>query len=282
MEPATVTNSFMKLNDGNSIPVLGLGVYQTPPGDVTYEAVKEALQAGYRHIDSAAFYGNEADVGRAVRDSGLPREDLFITTKLWSMDLRGDGYDYAIKKAENSLKQLGTYIDLYLVHSPHHPKERLNIWRALEDLKQSGKVRSIGVSNYGIHHLEELLNLKTTRVVPAVNQVELHPFLQREKLVEFCFSKGICVQAYSPLAKAKRMNHPTLLELERKYKKTPAQLMIRWGLQKGYVSLPKSQRAERIRENSSIFDFEISEEDMKVLDLLDIQLTTGWDPTKMK
>jgi len=277
--PASTTKR--TLNDGTSIPVIALGVYQTTPGKEAYNSVREALRTGYRHIDSAKLYNNEQDVGKAVKDSGLNREEIFITTKLWSLDYDGnDPYDFVMQAAEESLKKLDTYIDLYLIHSPHNKEARLGFWKALEDLKKEGRIKSIGVSNYGIHHIQEILDEGLTP--PAVNQVEIHPFLRRDELVQFCKEKNIIIEAYSPLAKAMKMDDKTLVDISKKYKKSPAQILIRWSLQKEYITLPKSSNPIRIKENSEVFDFEIKEEDMNLLDTLDEQFCTGWDPTTIK
>ena len=266
--------SAVKLNNGVQMPVLGLGVYQSPPGRVTQDAVRFAVKIGYRHVDTARIYGNEADVGGAVLDSGVPRKDLFVTTKLWNSD---QGYDSTLRACEASLKRLGLdYLDLYLIRFPV-PKARSESWNAMETLLKQGKCRAVGVSNFTIRHLEELLKEHEAR--PAVNQVEFHPFLYQKELLEYCRSKGIQVEAYSPLARGERFKHPRMRSLAEKYSKTPAQLMIRWGLQHGLVVIPKSTRAERIRENSQVFDFEISDEDMKSLDSLSEDLRTNWDPT---
>ncbi|CAE8586440.1 unnamed protein product [Polarella glacialis] len=198
------------------------------------------------------------------------------------MDCKGDGYRYATEQTEKSLQRLGTYADLYLMHSPHHPSQRLEMWRALEDLKKAGKIRSIGVSNYGVQHIEELIKCPRLSIVPAVNQVEIHPFLLREEISQYCASKGILIEAYSPLAKAEKMNDRTLLQIGKQYGKSTAQVMIRWSIQKGYITLPKSENPERIHQNSLVFDFELSPADMKTLNSLDIHMTTGWDPTTMK
>ena len=268
--------STVKLNNNVQMPILGLGVYQTPPGGVTRNAVKFALTVGYRHVDTARIYGNEADVGEAVRKSGLPREDLFVTTKLWNSD---QGYDSTLRACEASLKRLGLdYLDLYLIHFPV-PETRKESWRAMDTLLQSGKCRAIGVSNFTIHHLEELLEER--EVTPAVNQVEFHPFLYQKELLEYCQRKGIQVEAYSPLARGERFKHPRITMLATKYSKSPAQLMIRWGLQHGLVVIPKSTRDGRIRENSQVFDFEISVEDMRSLDSLNEELRLNWDPTSV-
>jgi diketogulonate reductase-like aldo/keto reductase len=268
--------STVKLNNNVRMPILGLGVYQTPPGRVTQNAVKFALTVGYRHVDTARIYGNEADVGEALRKSGLPREELFVTTKLWNSD---QGYDSTPRACEASLKRLGLdYLDLYLIHFPV-PETRKESWKAMETLLQKGKCRAIGVSNFTIPHLEDLL--ETHEVIPAVNQVEFHPFLYQKELLEYCQRKGIQVEAYSPLARGERIKHPRITALATKYSKTPAQLMLRWGLQHGLVVIPKSTGEERIRENRKVFDFEISAEDMKSLDSLNEDLRLNWDPTSV-
>ena len=269
-------NSTVKLNNTVQIPVLGLGVYQTPPGRATQNAVKFALTVGYRHVDTARVYDNEADVGAALRKSSLHREDLFVTTKLWNSD---QGYDSTLRACEASLKRLGLdYLDLYLIHFPV-PETRRESWKAMETLLQKGKCRAIGVSNFTVHHLEDLLDEHA--VTPAVNQVELHPFLYQKELLDYCRRKGIQVEAYSPLARGERLNHPRITAHATKYSKTPAQLMIRWGLQHGLIVIPKSTREERIRENSRVFDFEISAEDMRSLDSLNEDLRFNWDPTSV-
>ncbi len=266
--------STVKLNNGVELPRLGLGVFRAPRGEVTREAVSAALAAGYRHIDTARIYGNERDVGAAVRESGLPRQDIFVTTKLWNED---QGYDSALRACERSLKDLGLeYVDLYLVHWPV-PGRRLDSWRALEKLLADGKCRAIGVSNFLEHHLDELLG--KAKVVPAVNQVEQHPFLHQPSLLRYCAGKGIAVEAYSPLTKGMRLGDPRVVELARKYGKSPAQVLIRWCLEHGLVVIPKSVHAERIRENASVFDFSFSPEDLRQLDGMNEDLYTGWDPT---
>jgi diketogulonate reductase-like aldo/keto reductase len=268
--------STLKLNNNVRMPILGLGVYQTPPGRVTQNAVKFALSVGYRHVDTARIYGNEADVGQAVHQSGITREALFVTTKLWNSD---QGYDSTLRACEASLKRLGMdYLDLYLIHFPV-PETRKESWKAMETLLQKGKCRAIGVSNFTIPHLEDLL--ETHEVIPAVNQVEFHPFLYQKELLEYCQRKGIQVEAYSPLARGERFKHPRITALATKYSKTPAQLMLRWGLQHGLVVIPKSTGEERIRENSQVFDFEISGDDMRSLDSLNEDLRLNWDPTSV-
>ena len=226
--------STVKLNNNVRIPILGLGVYQTPPGRVTQNAVKFALSVGYRHVDTARIYGNEADVGEAVRKSGVPREQLFVTTKLWNAD---QGYDSTLRACEASLKRLGfDYLDLYLIHFPV-PETRKESWKAMKTLLEKGKCRAVGVSNFTIPHLEDLL--EEHELVPAVNQVEFHPFLYQKELLEYCQRKGIQVEAYSPLARGEKLEHPRLTAIAAKYSKSPAELMIRWGLQHGLVVIPK-------------------------------------------
>ncbi|WNG39149.1 aldo/keto reductase [Archangium violaceum] len=266
--------STVKLNNGVELPRLGLGVFRAPRGQVTRQAVLSALSAGYRHIDTARIYGNERDVGAAVRDSGLPREDIFVTTKLWNED---QGYDSTLRACERSLKDLGLeYVDLYLVHWPV-PGRRLDSWRAMEKLLAEGKCRAIGVSNFLEHHLDQLLS--HAQVVPAVNQVEQHPFLYQPSLLRYCADKGIAVEAYSPLTKGLRLGDPRVVEMARRHGKSPAQVLIRWCLQHELVVIPKSVHEERIRENASVFDFSLSPEDMQRLDGMNEDLYTGWDPT---
>jgi len=268
--------STVKLNSDVRMPILGLGVYQSPPGRVTRNAVNLALRVGYRHVDTARIYGNEADVGAAVRESGVPRGDLFVTTKLWNSD---QGYDSTLRACEASLKRLGLdYLDLYLVHFPV-PDVRKESWRAMETLLKKGRCRAIGVSNFTIRHLEELI--EESHVIPSVNQVELHPFLYQKELLKYCQDRGIQVEAYSPLARGERLQDPRIASLATKYSKSPAQLMIRWGIEHGLVVIPKSTREERIRENSQVFDFDISDDDMRSLDSLDEDLRLNWDPTNI-
>ncbi len=267
----TITST-RKLNSGTEIPALGLGVFQAPPGRVTQEAVKFALKTGYRHIDTARVYGNEEDVGRGIRDSGVPREQVFVTTKLWNAD---QGYDSALSACEASLRRLGfSYIDLYLIHWPV-PGLRGESWRALVELQRRGSCRAIGVSNYTVRHLEELSD--SSDVTPAVNQVEFNPFLYQKELLRFCSSRGIQLEAYSPLTRGHKLDHPVVLDVAKRHSKSPAQVMIRWGLQHELVVIPKSTRPERIEENSRVFDFDLSPADMTSLDSLSEDLHTVWD-----
>ncbi len=264
----------VKLNNGAEMPIFGLGTFQAERGRETREAVLDAFDAGYRLVDTAAMYGNEEDVGRAVHESDIPREEIFVTTKLWNDD---HGYDKAIAAFEESLRKLDmSYVDLYLIHFPVEGL-RSESWRALETLQEEGKCKSIGVSNYMIWHLEELLKYSST--VPVVNQVEFNPFLYQKDLLEFCHSHNIRLEAYSPLTKGHRLNDPNLAEIALNYSKTPAQILIRWVLQRDIIVIPKSSRKERIYENADVFDFEISHEDMKALDSLNEGLRTSWDPS---
>jgi diketogulonate reductase-like aldo/keto reductase len=265
-----------RLNNGVMIPRLGLGVYQSPPGQATQKAVEYALKTGYRHIDTARIYNNESDVGAALRKSGVKRDDVFITTKLWSSD---QGYETALKACDVSLKQLGLkYLDLYLIHWPAQ-EARDQSWKALVQLLKDGKTRAIGVSNYTIHHLTELLD--KTDVDPMVNQVEFSPFLYQKQLLEYCEKNKIQLEAYSPLTQGAKLNHPKIQQVAKKHNKTPAQVLIRWGLQHSLVTIPKSVREERIKENSEVFDYNLTTEDMRVLDSLDENFRNSWDPTNM-
>jgi diketogulonate reductase-like aldo/keto reductase len=266
--------SKVELSGGVAIPVLGLGVFQAASGDETRNAVRWALDAGYRHLDTAKIYGNETDVGEAIRASELPRAEVFVTTKLWNAD---HGYDKALRACDGSLERLGlSYVDLYLVHWPVKGL-RLDTWRAMEALLDAGKCRAIGVSNYMVRHLTELLG--ACRVPPSVNQVELSPFLYPKDLVRFCEEKKIVLEAYSPLTKGLKLKHPAVVAAAKKVGRTPAQVLIRWALEHGFVVLPKSVTEARIEENARVFDFSLGAEEMRALDALDEGLHTGWDPT---
>ena len=263
----------IQLNNGVQIPRVGLGVFQAASGDETRAAVRAALDAGYRHIDTARIYGNERDVGAAVRDCGLPRAEVFITTKLWNTD---QGYDPALSAFDASLERLGLeYIDLFLLHWPVSGK-RLESWRALERLLADGRARAIGVSNFMVRHLEELLG--HARVAPAVNQIEISPFFQQRDVRAFCDAQGIAIEAYSSLTKGRRLGHPAVVEVAGRAGRSPAQVLLRWGLQHGLIVLPKSTRAERIRQNAALYDFELPATEMARLDALEEGLATGWDP----
>lgn len=265
------------LNDGVALPLLGFGTYQIPSGGACERAVAHALKLGYRHIDTAALYGNEADVGRAVRASGIPRGEVFVTTKLWNSD---QGYETALKAFDKSLGRFGLdYIDLYLIHWPE-PGKRLDSWRALVEIKRQGRARSIGVSNYTIAHLEELL--RSSKSIPSVNQVEMSPFLTQQKLRQFCAAKGICLMAYCPLTHGDKLTHPALSALATRHAKTPAQILLRWAIQHGIAAIPKSARIERITENADLYDFALDAGDMSRLDALNQDYRTSWDPTRIR
>ena len=262
------------LRDGRQIPQLGLGVYRVPPGRATRAAVGAALEAGYRHVDTAAAYRNEADVGVAIRASGLPPEAVWVTTKLANAD---QGAANARRAFEASLGQLGLdAVDLYLLHWPH--ELRLESWGVLEQLHAEGLARSIGVSNFLVRHLDELLARASEP--PAVNQIELSPFLfrSREDTVRRCAEEGIVIEAYSPLTKGRRLNHPTVVTIAAEVGRTPAQVLVRWSVQKGFVVLAGSSNPDHVRENAAVFDFALDDSQMAALDALDEGLTTGWDP----
>ena len=257
------------LNSEVEIPRLGLGVYQSPPGKTTENAVRYALTIGYRLIDTAQLYGNELDVGRAVRKSEVSRDEVFITTKVWNSD---QGYESTLQAFDKSLKRLDlSYLDLYLIHWPV-PGMSEETWKAMVRLLQEQKTRAIGVSNYDIDDLSQLM--QSSDVLPAVDQVEFHPFLYQERLLRFCEKNGIQMEAYSPLTRGMRISHPTIVAVANKYRKTPAQVLIRWNLQHGLVVIPKSVHEERILENSKVFDFELEPEDMEHLNSLNENLRT--------
>lgn len=263
------------LYNGVKMPWLGLGVFKASEGGELEQAIKIAVQTGYRSIDTAAMYGNEEGVGRAIKDCGVAREELFITTKVWNDD---HGFGNTLAAFERSQKKLDLdYIDLYLIHWPVEGKYK-DTWRALEQLYKDGKVRAIGVCNFKIHHLEELMT--ECELTPMVNQVEFHPLLNQKELNEFCKTNKIQLEAWSPLMKGDVVNQPALVNLAEKYGKTPAQIVLRWDLQNGVVAIPKSVNEKRIRENADIFDFEISSEDMSKIDELNMNKRYGPDPDK--
>jgi diketogulonate reductase-like aldo/keto reductase len=266
----------IKLNNGAKIPQLGLGVYLTKPSQCV-DACLWAFEAGYRHIDTASMYGNEKEVGEAVKRSGIKREDIFVTTKLWNDD---HGYEKAQKAFDKSFKNLGfDYLDLYLIHWPGTAK-RKEAWKALEKIYDSGRCRAIGVSNYMIHHLEELFSY--ANIIPAVNQVEFHPFLYIKSLLDFCKKHKIAFEGYSPLARMKKNDDLLIKKMMRKYSKTYSQIMIKWSLQHDVITIPKSSNRGRILENADVFDYEISDEDMNLLNGLDQSLRTSWNPMRIK
>jgi diketogulonate reductase-like aldo/keto reductase len=268
-----VTHAAVPLRNGRTMPQIGLGVWQAAAGATTRNAVRTALRLGYRHIDTARVYGNEADVGAAVRESDVPREEVFVTTKVWNSD---QGYDETLRAFDASLARLGLdYVDLYLVHWPVLGK-RLDTWRAMERIAKDGRSRSIGVSNYLVSHLEELF--ANANELPAVNQIELHPFLQHRDTRALCKQHGIIVEAYSPLTRGRRLDHPVITSVAKRILRTPAQVILRWGIEHGHVILPKSTHEARIRENADLFGFTLDDAAMKALDALDEGAAVAWDP----
>jgi len=275
------TIPFVTLNNGVRMPQLGLGVWQVSGPDVV-GAIHAALNAGYRLIDTAAAYGNEESVGEAIRTSGKQREEIFVTTKLWNSD---QGYDNTLRAFEASLKRLGlNYVDLYLIHWPVPKLDKyVETWEALEDIYASGRAKAIGVSNFNIEHLDNLL--LRAKVVPAVNQVELHPRLQQRELREYCTDKQIQIESWSPIGgngdKLGVLNDDTIVDIADKHHKTPAQIILRWHIQNGLVAIPKSVHADRIRENAAIFDFELDNDDIAKISALNVSERRGPDPVTM-
>ena len=261
------------LNNGVKMPIMGLGVFKVEDGNVVTEAVKAAIKNGYRSIDTASFYDNEAGVGLGIKESGVPREELFITTKVWNSD---HGYESTLKALEISLEKLGLeYLDLYLIHWPVRGKY-IETWKALEKLYHDGKVKAIGVSNFNIHHLEDIL--KEGTVKPVINQVEYHPHLTQVELREFCEREEIQLEAWSPLKKGELLSDPIIQRLAEKHQKTPAQIILRWDIQNNVLTIPKSIKEHRIVENADIFDFSLMEEDMQEINGLNINSRSGADP----
>lgn len=267
-------NSTHRLNDGHAIPMLGLGSFQSEAGEEAYNATRSAIEIGYRHIDTAAVYGNEESVGEAITDCAVPHPEIFVTTKLWNSD---QGYEKARPALEASLARLGlNYVDLYLIHWPDDELSA-DSWSAMIELRDAGLTRSIGVSNFSIPRLEKFL--AKTDVTPAVNQVEFSPFLYQKDLLDYCAQRDILIEAYTPLTRGQRFGNETIQELSRKYGKSPAQIMIRWALQRGLVVIPKSAHRERIQENADVFDFAFEESDMESLDGLNENLRVAWYPS---
>ncbi|ETT47466.1 2,5-didehydrogluconate reductase [Paenibacillus sp. FSL H8-237] len=260
------------LNDGVTMPWLGLGVYKTKDGEEVIHAVKTAVELGYRSIDTAAGYNNEEGVGQAIRDCGVARDELFITTKVRNPD---QGYESTLKAFEDSRRKLGLdYLDLYLIHWPVAGKYR-ETWKALIHLQKEGLIKSIGVSNFQVHHLKDII--EDTGVVPVVNQVEFHPLLTQRELLKYANEQGIQLEAWSPLMQG-NLDLPLLKELAEKYGKTPAQIVLRWDLQQGVITIPKSVHADRIKENAGFFDFTLSDEDVKAIEGLNKDHRFGPDP----
>lgn len=264
----------LEMNDGYEIPQLGLGVYKVPD-DEAAEVVRSAIELGYRHIDTAKLYFNEIGVGRGVRDSGLPREDVFVTTKVWNDD---QGYDQTLRAFDESLERLGfDYVDLYLIHWPVPSQDRyVDTWRALERIMADGRARSIGVSNFTEKHIDRLRDER--EITPAINQVELHPWLPQDALRDYDASHGILTEAWSPLARGRVLGNELLDRIAAKYDKTPAQIVLRWHIDLGNVVIPKSVTPSRIAENADVFDFSLDYDDLAQIASLDSGERTGMDP----
>ena len=273
-----------RLLNGVEIPCIGFGTWQTPDGDVAVNSVKCAIQAGYRHIDTAQAYGNEEGVGEGIRQSGIAREELFVATKLWN---NNHTYDLTMRTFEESLRKLGlSYVDLFLIHWPNPAMYRsrweqanAESWKAMEELYKAGKIRAIGISNFRKHHIEALL--KTAEIKPMVNQIRLCPGETQDELVEYCKSQGMVLEAYSPLGNGKIFDVPEMKALADKYGKSIAQICIRWGLQQGYLPLPKSVTPSRIADNLKVFDFALSDEDVQLIANLKGCVGLSGDPDKM-
>jgi 2,5-diketo-D-gluconate reductase A len=265
-------------NDGHTVPQIGLGVWKTPD-DVAVDAVAMALKAGYRHIDTAAIYGNEKGGGEGMRQSGVARKDIFLTTKLWNED---QGYDSAFRALDASLDRLGTdYVDLYLIHAPSAFRGKyVESWKALIDIQKTGKARSIGVSNFTVGFLNDIID--ATGVVPVINQIELHPKFQQRELRAAHKNLGIVTQSWSPLGQGQQLDNSVIAQIAKRYGKTPAQIIIRWHLDSGLNVIPKSVTPSRIAENFDVFDFALSAEDMSAIDALDdANGRIGFDPATM-
>lgn len=261
------------LHNGVKMPWFGLGVYKVQEGEEALQSVKAAIKAGYRSIDTAALYQNEESVGRAIKESGVPREELFITTKVWNTDQRNDS---VLEAFETSLQKLGLdYVDLYLVHWPVKEKYK-QTWKILEKIYKEGRARAIGVSNFTIHHLEDLI--ADAEIKPMVNQVELHPLFAQPELRDYCKKQEIQIEAWAPLGQGRLLDHPVLKEIADAHNKTIAQVILRWDLQNEIVTIPKSVKESRIIENANIFDFELTERDMEKINSLNENKRFGPDP----
>ncbi|WP_286231620.1 aldo/keto reductase [Neobacillus mesonae] len=270
--PTSLTDT-TTLHNGVKMPWFGLGVFKVQEGSEVIESVKAAIKNGYRSIDTAAVYKNEEGVGKGILESGVPREELFITSKVWNSD---QGYESTLDAFETSLKKLGLdYLDLYLIHWPGKNKFK-ETWKALEKLYKDGRVRAIGVSNFKVHHLEELI--KDCEIKPMVNQVEYHPHLTQKELLAFCQREGIQLEAWSPLKQGQILSDPVINQLAEKYGKSAAKIVLRWDLQSKVVTIPKSIKEQRIIENANIFDFELTAEEMQTIDGLNKDERVGPDP----
>ena len=265
-------NEKVKLINNIEIPTIGFGTYKLGNEDQTIDSIKDALNLGYRHIDTASFYGNEKFIGKAINESKIKREDLFITTKLWQ---DSHGYDNTIKAFYDSIEKLGIdYLDLYLIHWP--TKENSETWRALEDLYNEGKIKAIGVCNFKIGHLEELK--KTARIMPMVNQIEVHPGYTKKETIEYCIKNNIQVVAWSPIMRGKLSNNDKMIYLSKKYNKSITQIILKWHIQNNIIPIPKSSNKSRMKENIDIFDFSIDIEDLKIIDSLNINESVSGVP----
>ncbi|WP_079529203.1 aldo/keto reductase [Halobacillus hunanensis] len=265
-----------QLSNGVHMPWVGLGVYKMDSGDEVVNAVRSALDLGYRHLDTASFYDNEEGVGQAIRESDLSREELFVTTKVWNDE---QGYEETLEAFDRSLRKLGlVYLDLYLIHWPIEGSYK-DTWKALEKLYKDGKVKAIGVSNFMTHHLDDLL--QDAEVTPMVNQIEFHPELYQAELVDYCKQRSIQVEAWSPIGRGTYLDNSVLQELAEKYKKTPAQIILRWDLQHGIVTIPKSTHKVRQKENADVFDFELAAAEMDKINSLDKNNRLGPHPDEM-
>ncbi|WP_133015356.1 aldo/keto reductase [Clostridium cuniculi] len=257
-----MNENFKVLSNGVKMPSIGFGTYKSGNDKETAKIIKYALKIGYRQIDTASFYGNEVGIGNGIKESGINREDIFLVTKLWNDD---HGYDKTIEAFNKSLERLQVdYIDLYLVHWPN--KLNLETWKAFEYLYKTGKVKSIGVCNFKIGHLEELK--KTAQIMPMVNQIEIHPQSSKNDMLSYCEENNIQLVAWSPIMRGKLFSNELMIGLAEKYKKTIAQIILRWHVQRGVIPIPKSSNEERIKENLNIFDFELSNDDIRTIDLL--------------
>ena len=273
---------YYELSSGVKIPCIGFGTWQAADGEVAFKAVRDALKAGYRHIDTAAIYRNEESVGKAIKESGIPREEIFVTTKLWN---KCRSYELTYSAFERSISKLGLdYVDLYLIHWPASPAEyenfneiNLDAWKAMTELYKAGKIKAIGVSNFLPHHLEALMK---TEIAPMVNQIEFHPGYMQTEAVKYCKEHGIVVEAWSPLGSGRVLTDERLVKIAEKYGKSVAQICIRWCLQNGTLPLPKSVTPERIASNADVFDFEISAEDMAYINSFETFGESGFHPDR--
>ena len=277
-----LTDTF-KLHNGVEIPCVGFGTWKAPDGETAYNAVRRALEVGYRHIDTAAAYKNEESIGKAIKDSGIPREEIFVTSKLWNTER---GYEKALAAFDKTMERLGLdYLDLYLIHWPaaahqHDNWDELNqgSWKALIELYRAGKIRAIGVSNFKPHHLESLVK---SEVVPMINQIEIHPGHFTYETVEYCRKYNMLIEAWSPLGSGALLGNELLAGIAEKYGKSVAQVCLRWCLQQGTLPLPKSVTPERIEANTDIFDFELSEDDMNEINTMEKTGFSGFDPDEV-